>query len=321
MNKVQKILITGATGHLGPHVLSEIKKIECSIRVATPDPVEESASVEWVKTDFLQHTDYDSLVAGVSIVIHLAAELKVIDRMQFVNVEVTSFLAAAAARAGVARFIYTSTSGAYGFPAVEVIDEKTPTLDSEEAAKIPYLADDIMRIYSLTKLKGEYELAKHAAGMKCIIFRPTNIINDKQIQIILGWRFGTFLWRSNRFTHQIHADDVASAISFAVLSDSCLDAAQTAVYILSDDAIEGRRFLDFFRLVSGKRKLWVWIASVFRNPLFLDRLKDRIKFKRWNVGYPPGHVIYSPEKLYATGYRHPVGIVTAQKRAIVEYRF
>jgi nucleoside-diphosphate-sugar epimerase len=80
------ILVTGATGALGRHLIGELRssgyQVRCQYRTR-------SGTVEgpnWQGMDFLESLDFSALVAGCDAVIHLAAETNHGPVMHRVNV-------------------------------------------------------------------------------------------------------------------------------------------------------------------------------------------------------------------------------------------
>jgi nucleoside-diphosphate-sugar epimerase len=102
------VLVTGASGKIGKHVVREAIRQGFKVRALTSRPrvggdVLEGL-VEWRVKDFTRSIDFDEDVEGRDAIIHLAAEIADKARMQRVNVETTSVLARASERAGVAVF-------------------------------------------------------------------------------------------------------------------------------------------------------------------------------------------------------------------------
>lgn len=90
-----------------------------------------SDGVEWRQLDFQRSLDFDAAVRGCAAVIHLAAEIYVVDRMQRVNVQATQALAQASERAGVKLFCYTSSIAVYGSGRQRLITENSPVLTQD----------------------------------------------------------------------------------------------------------------------------------------------------------------------------------------------
>ncbi len=148
------ILITGATGFVGQHLVNSIvERFPCDeIRVFARRAPEEKLwpkSVEISIGSFESLSDLDAATCGVNAVIHLAAILEPkpgkIHEMEKINVEGAKNLFLAAARSGTKHFIHLSSSSVYGYPRSEK----------------PYKEDDPKNPatpYGVSKWKAEQEL-------------------------------------------------------------------------------------------------------------------------------------------------------------------
>ena len=145
-----KILLTGATGFIGRHLLDQLSSsYECYALVRNlPRPG--LAGVTYIVQDLSQPLQTDRLPTQLDAIIHQAAliDTEAVDEcLAFrVNVEATWQLLRYAANAGVQRFVHASTGGVYG------------------CAQRPFVESDPfnpMDLYSLTKAQAE--LAVQAA--------------------------------------------------------------------------------------------------------------------------------------------------------------
>ncbi len=97
-NAQTRVLVTGATGKIGRHVVNELLARGYPVRALTSKRIAKvpaSDRLEWCQLDFQESLDFDPLVRGCAAVIHLGAELDVTERMQRSNVEATRALAEA----------------------------------------------------------------------------------------------------------------------------------------------------------------------------------------------------------------------------------
>lgn len=316
------ILLTGATGFLGPHVLNLLIKSGYRVCVVGPEPVEESELISWKRVNFLDDVDYDSLLNGVSIVVHLAAELYIERDMERINVEASKRLAVAAERNGVELFIYTSSVGVYGFPVEQIVSENTAVLSLNPSVKNIFLAENFLYKYSLSKLKGEEVIRNALKHTRAIFYRPSNIVDEEKIKEFLKWGLLKRIWRGARKTHHIYVKDVAEAILFAVdgiPGIKNLESNQVAIFNLSNDT-------DSTKIYANLHNLYAQITGDFskscplKAPLFLDFVKDAIKFRTISGALPAGSVYYSPEKLINSGYRYRYGIEEIYKKVFNEMK-
>jgi nucleoside-diphosphate-sugar epimerase len=304
------ILLTGATGVLGPYVLQGLLDRGYKVKVATPDkPIGiESNNLFWIETNFLGEVNYEKLMDGVKVVIHLAAELKDVGKMNVVNVETTQKIACSANLAGVELFIYTSSVGVYGFSNEKIITEKSKVLDIEGKFDNSYLAAEMLYEYSITKLKGERVLASNFTSGNIVILRPTNIVRENDIYPILKWPMYKKMWRGNRVTHQIYAGDVAESIIFFLdknknknKNKNTKEFERVNIFNISEDISRNRTYQRIFQ-IKDKFERKIIASCPFTLPTFCDILKDKIKFRTLSRNLPPGSVLYSPNKILKAGF-------------------
>jgi nucleoside-diphosphate-sugar epimerase len=119
---------------------------------------------------------------------------------------------------------------------------------------------------------------------------------------------------SHRHTHQIHVDDVVRAILWFMERALARDLADAGVsiYNLSNDDIEQNTFASLLRKADAQNGG----KSTINLPYLPSMLDSMVKYHNWQLRYPFGMLRYSPEKLYATGYRHKLGINEAQDLAL-----
>ena len=109
---VSTVLVTGATGTLGRHLLATEAAAEHRIRavsrrVVTGDGT--SARVEWARADLVSGSGLEEALGGVDVVVHAASDTR--GHTRRTDVDGTARLVAAAGRAGVGHLIYVSIVG------------------------------------------------------------------------------------------------------------------------------------------------------------------------------------------------------------------
>ena len=167
-----RVLVTGATGFIGRHMCPALLAAGHDVSVAVrrkdfPDMPE--AAAFHVVPDIGPKTDWTEALAGAEAVVHLAARAHVTEEpaadsaaeFHRVNAEGTASLAAAAAAAGVRRFLYLSSSRAAG----------------ERTGDRPFSESDPPKpkdAYGTSKWDGEKALLDIASqsGLEAVILRP-----------------------------------------------------------------------------------------------------------------------------------------------------
>ena len=146
LSNVDRALVTGATGHLGSRVVHALVAEGVAVRVLyrPGDTLRalEGLRVEHHPADMLDERAVAAATEGVDAVFHTAAmvafDARVYERQMRVNVEGTRVVLGAAIRAGVARFVHTSTVNTLGVPPAGALgDEQTP--DSWRKYRIGYM--------------------------------------------------------------------------------------------------------------------------------------------------------------------------------------
>ncbi|MGH3009929.1 MAG: complex I NDUFA9 subunit family protein [Gaiellaceae bacterium] len=145
------VLVTGATGFIGPHVAHALRAREEPVRALVRDPSRGTRLTAWgVELAAGDITDPASLRAaceGVDCVVHLVAIIKGAPQdFERVMSQGTRDLVSAAQDAGVRRFVLASALG---------VDERTKDA-------VPYFA-----------AKWEMERAVRDSGLEHVIFRPS----------------------------------------------------------------------------------------------------------------------------------------------------
>lgn len=128
------ILLTGASGFLGRHVLAQLGGQPWRLLVLPDDPTwpELREHGEVVTGDVTHPESLPPAVNGVAQVVHLAGYVKSgrgpVETFMAVNTQGTANLAQAAKAAGVAHFIYPSSITVYGY--VQDADEGAPLVST-----------------------------------------------------------------------------------------------------------------------------------------------------------------------------------------------
>jgi UDP-glucose 4-epimerase len=145
------ILITGATGAVGPYVVAALHDAGFRIRTLSMDSPPAGLWPEEVdarKGDVTDPAAVQAAVQGVQGVIHMAALLHIVNpppelqgKYERINVEGTATVVEASRQAGVQRLVFFSTIAVYGASGGSVLTEESPTQPDS--------------FYAHTKLKAE----------------------------------------------------------------------------------------------------------------------------------------------------------------------
>ena len=135
-NHSPHILVTGATGAVGPRVVASLVEAGCRIRTISldsPPPGPWPASIETQVGDITDDSVVRGAMRGIDAVIHLAALLHIVNphpdlqpEYERVNVGGTAIVVEAARQAGVERMVFFSTIAVYGGSAGGILTEDSP---------------------------------------------------------------------------------------------------------------------------------------------------------------------------------------------------
>jgi UDP-glucose 4-epimerase len=131
------ILVTGATGAVGPRVVAALHDAGYRIRTLSIDSPPDGVWPEGVEARIGDITDpatVQSAMQGVEGVIHLAALLHIVnpppelrEKYERINVGGTAVVVEAARQAGVGRLVFFSTIAVYGASGGGILTEDSPT--------------------------------------------------------------------------------------------------------------------------------------------------------------------------------------------------
>jgi nucleoside-diphosphate-sugar epimerase len=232
------ILVTGATGFVGSHVVDRLLELGETVRVT----VRATSNLRWLEGKPVEKAEVDlrtpegigAAVAGTRAVLHFAGRISARSKEEFfaANVEATGSLiqafAAQAPRDGSACFLYCSSLAAGG-PAPEIVRPPFPHVREEDA---PRPVSD----YGASKLAGEQEVTPFQDRVRVVIFRPPAIYGPRDTGIFKVFKYIERGWvpiprrKGTKFS-LIHVEDLAEAAVLALR-----DARAQGVYYLSDGA-------------------------------------------------------------------------------------
>jgi dihydroflavonol-4-reductase len=272
-----RILITGATGFIGQHLVHRLRKppapgaseptleLRALARSTSDTSQLESLGVEIIEGDV---TDWQAVVAAVDgcrRVVHLANVYSFWERDPSVywrvNVEGTRRVALAAAEAGVELFVHVSTVAVFGRPADVPFHE-------DSAPGVERFSD-----YAITKYEADVVVGELARthGLPVSFVYPASVlgpgdpkVSGRYIADILRRRLPAAVFSDDVMTW-VHVRDVAESI--ARLLD-CDDAAGRR-YILGGHRLTFHQLNELIREVSGVRLPrwempdWLAIASAW----------------------------------------------------------
>ncbi len=186
------ILITGGTGFIGSHLVTELIRQGKRVRVIardkesvrktlltysfySPDNPLPDSLIEWYFCDLRNIALHHEIFDDVEYVYHCAGVVKFDGnesrQMNEINVNAVAEIVNICIEKNIKKFCYISSIAALGdFYVGDLIDENSEWHDSHNAS-----------IYSLTKYLGEMEVRRGIAeGLPCIIVQPSVVIGPSK---------------------------------------------------------------------------------------------------------------------------------------------
>jgi len=215
------VLVTGATGALGPTVVRYLLTKGYQVRAfcrRTPQLGLLPAAVELVYGDITDSVAVDTAARGCHFIVHMAALLHIMNpsstlhrEYEAINVSGTANVLQAAQASGIRRVVYVSTIAVYGHGRPEVITEMTPPCPDS--------------IYGETKLAAEQlvQKAKRRDGEPLgVILRLAAVygvgIKGNYARLYQALERGRFVSLGRGTNHRtlVHEHDVAKATLLAL---------------------------------------------------------------------------------------------------------
>ena len=288
------VLVTGATGFVGQHLIKRLKLDGCNIKVISRRPV---LGVEVIICDFLKDDIPDNALKDIDIVFHLAgyahdlkSEPGIEQTYHKINVGVTVDLLSLSDKHNVKKFIFVSSVKAGGAP-----------IKGNCASEKDQNSPD--GIYGETKREAELRILEtgRESSMHVSILRPALIYGPKvkgNLQLMIqgikkGW-FPPLPEMGNRRS-MIHVDDVVQALLLLVSDQR----SNGEIFIVTDGKTYSSR--DIYEIMCstlGKRiPRWTMPQFLFN---VIASINPRLRYR---IDKLLGDECYSSKKIQSIGFK------------------
>jgi nucleoside-diphosphate-sugar epimerase len=265
-------LVTGATGFIGAALTRRLSRagyvVRCLVRVTSDRSALADLDVQFAYGDL---TDAASLIVaaeGCRYVVHcgaLVSDWASVDEIREVNVEGTTNVLNAAAKASAARVVHISTTDVYGYPG-------TPKVDEQQ------IQSGFANWYSETKREAEREARRieREANLELTILRPATVYGPGSREVV--GEMAKAIVRG-----QMLMVDGGRPLAGLVYVDNVVDA---VLLSLDDQRAAGQAF----NVTDGLDVTWKQFLTDIANGLGR-------RTPRWSIPYWPAHTI-------AHGFEH-----------------
>lgn len=212
-----RVALTGASGYTGGRLLSALlaraEAVVALVRPSSVTPALASSGARLVEGDLLDAPAIASLVEGAEAVVHVAAVYRTAGHLDAyyreINVGGTERLLEAASRAGVRRFVHTSTVGVHGHVERPPADETAPMAPGD--------------IYQATKAEAEALAMEfhRRRGLPVAVVRPGAIYGPGETRLLKLFRAiarGRYavVGSGRAYYHPVYIDDLVSGFLLAL---------------------------------------------------------------------------------------------------------
>jgi len=263
----KRFLVTGASGFIGRTLSVELDRrgyeVRCAVRGETDDTGLPGELVSVGEVD--SSTRWDSALADVDVVVHLAAHVHVmqetasdpLDAFRTVNVQGTETIARAAAEGGVRRLVYVSSIGVNGN-----CSGREPF--TERSTPAPYSP------YTISKFEAEQVLLSVSAetGLEVVIIRPplvygpNNPGNFLRLLQLVGRGLPLPLASVQNARSMIYIGNLVDALIVSALHPG--SAGQTYLVSDGDDMSTPQLIRGIAHLMGKSAKLWAFPPALLK---------------------------------------------------------
>jgi nucleoside-diphosphate-sugar epimerase len=322
---MKKILVTGANGFIGQHLVKRLLLEGNEVRGTSykerPLYFFKSNEIEWRSVDLQKEVSLSGIAKNVSCIYHLAAIpnndfSKTWEDFYNVNVRGTAALLNEAKNAGIKRFVYISTVEASGYG-----DGINPRKESDE----PRPDNN----YGKSKLQAEQMVLNGSWPFECVVVRLPAIYGPGTFLIVpklfgmVKHGFYPFIGSGNALMDFCYVENAVQAI---VLAGTSPEADGELFYVSDERSYSIKEIVGTIAAAMKKRVLmihiprwvayiiaWLWesAAKTFPFPPLVSPTSKKPFFTRETVWWTTRNVnIVSTEKIRKTlGYTPSVSLI------------
>jgi nucleoside-diphosphate-sugar epimerase len=294
--------VTGATGMIGGKIVPRLLDLGYKVRVLSRSENFKIPQVEWFCGGLQDEEVLKNFLQNAKLLFHCAAELTDQLKMWAVNVVGTERLFNLASQAGIEFLCHLSSSDVVGRTEKIWVDESTPCHPQN--------------LYAQTKLEAEKLAAGLGSSCRVIILRPVSVVDHRKPKFLSSpGRASLVDWlmislKGGEGAHLVHAEDVAAAAVFFITYP--LDAPQYFFVSYDHEPMSTNAGLWALYSACQNHRSLEGLKPVPHLPIIFPHLLRRLCGR----GRNRGNVRYSPQRLLATGFSFPLGLMGAVQQVI-----
>lgn len=317
-----RILVTGATGFVGGHLVPALiergHEVRAMVRRNSDAGALEALGAGVARGDVTDAVAVEAAVRGTEAVVHLAVPRRGATFRQHRSVSVggTENVLVAARAAGIERIVHCSTVGVYGRLRSLPADETTPF--RPETA------------YQTAKAEAERLIQRHVRreGAAVVVLRPTMIYGPgdlaslKLYRTILSGRLFS-IGRASQPWHGVYIDDFVGAILLALTAR----AAVGEIFVIADGGMNTQ--VEYFRAIAaaggvplrhGAVPAWPVVAAVTAANAALRPFGRQAPFTKTLHFFTHPRLFNISKARRVLGYRPLVTLEEGVRRTLAWYR-
>jgi nucleoside-diphosphate-sugar epimerase len=256
-----KILVTGATGFIGGHLVNALidkgYEVRCLVRKTSNVMRLKNINAELIYGDITELDSLEKALDGIDVVYHLAAitgeTTLPFNKYWEINVQGTKNILETACRKGIKQFIFISTIGVLGWPKILPANEESPCNPAGKYHSTKYEAEKLV----LNTLK-----TKRIQGT---IIRPVMSYGDAEgflFNLAKLIKTGKFMriGRGENHLHLVSVDNLVQGLILVINNPNAMG----KIFIIADD--QPITLNNLLMIVSKKLNITI---SKFRVPIWI----------------------------------------------------
>ncbi|HUI40838.1 MAG TPA: NAD-dependent epimerase/dehydratase family protein [Terriglobia bacterium] len=319
----QRVLVTGATGFIGGHIVRRLLRDKLTVRAMArrPEAAADLAGLgaEVVMGDLGDEDLLERAVQDCAVVVHCAAQVgPAATRTQFEgpNVGGTENMLIASAKGEVKRFVYLSSVAVFGLPSAGEVTDASPRGQSGESySDSKYGAEEA--VWSFCRARGlPFTILRpscvYGPGSAHWSVLPLKRIRTGKMKLVAGGR-GTF--------NYVYIDNLVDAVVLASGDDRALGEA----FIVNDGSTTWREFFMAYARMAGRARMPS--ASLITAKLYLAGRNLMCRFNHKSpvalraLNFVAGQAVFRETHLEKTlGYRPAVSLEEGLRRTEAWFR-